>query len=139
MRAERTFWEKATAVHVFCAQGRLRGDRFARHWHDLARLDDVGLAAAAIAEPEIAQAVADHKTMFFAEKNAARQMINYQAAVHGAIRLAPDGEARTVLEPDYVAMVADGLLLDDAEPFEALMDHCQALEHRINDAMSRLD
>ncbi|WP_372785529.1 nucleotidyl transferase AbiEii/AbiGii toxin family protein [Phenylobacterium sp.] len=43
MRAERTFWEKATAIHVFCAQGRLRGDRFARHWHDLARLDDAGL------------------------------------------------------------------------------------------------
>jgi len=36
MRAERTFWEKATAIHVFCAQGEFRGgDRFARHWHDI--------------------------------------------------------------------------------------------------------
>lgn len=25
MRAERTFWEKATAIHVFCAQGSFRG------------------------------------------------------------------------------------------------------------------
>ena len=25
MQAERTFWEKATAAHVFCAQGLLRG------------------------------------------------------------------------------------------------------------------
>ncbi|MBT9459747.1 MAG: nucleotidyl transferase AbiEii/AbiGii toxin family protein, partial [Burkholderiaceae bacterium] len=40
MRAERTFWEKATAIHVFCAQGVFRGgDRFARHWHDVTRLD----------------------------------------------------------------------------------------------------
>lgn len=40
MRAERTFWEKATAIHVFCVQGEFRGgDRFARHWHDLTRLD----------------------------------------------------------------------------------------------------
>lgn len=31
MHAERTFWEKATAIHVFCLQERLRGDRFARH------------------------------------------------------------------------------------------------------------
>jgi hypothetical protein len=32
MRAERTFWEKATAIHVFCKQGEFRGgDRFARH------------------------------------------------------------------------------------------------------------
>lgn len=42
MRAERTFWEKATAIHVFCLQGRLRGERFARHWHDLVRLDAAG-------------------------------------------------------------------------------------------------
>ncbi len=31
MRAERTFWEKATAVNVFCAQGRLGAERLARH------------------------------------------------------------------------------------------------------------
>ena len=29
MHAERTFWEKATAIHVFCLQERLRGGRFA--------------------------------------------------------------------------------------------------------------
>lgn len=29
MQAERTFWKKATAMHVFCLQQRLRGDRFA--------------------------------------------------------------------------------------------------------------
>src|SRR5205085_5942729 len=32
MRPERTFWEKATAIHVFCLQGAYRGgDRYARH------------------------------------------------------------------------------------------------------------
>ena len=44
MYAERTFWEKATAIHVFCLQERLRGDRFARHWHDVVRLDAAGFA-----------------------------------------------------------------------------------------------
>ena len=48
MHAERTFWEKATAIHVFCMQARLRGDRFSRHWHDVSRLDQAGIAAAAI-------------------------------------------------------------------------------------------
>ena len=44
MRAERTFWEKATAIHVFCEQGEFRGgERFARHWHDLARLKEAGV------------------------------------------------------------------------------------------------
>ena len=50
MLAERTFWEKATSMHVHCLQGRRRGERWSRHWHDLARLDDAGIAARALAE-----------------------------------------------------------------------------------------
>jgi hypothetical protein len=51
MRPERTFWEKATAIHVFCVQAEFRGgERFARHWHDLTRLDRAGIADAAIAD-----------------------------------------------------------------------------------------
>jgi hypothetical protein len=55
MRAERTFWEKATAVHVFCEHGEFRGgDRFARHWHDLSRLDRAGIADEALADHSLA-------------------------------------------------------------------------------------
>ena len=50
MQAVRTFWEKATAIHVFCLQGRLRGERSARHWHDVVRLDKTGLAETAFAD-----------------------------------------------------------------------------------------
>ena len=49
LQAERTFWEKATAAHVFCTQQRVRGEGFARHWHDLVRLNDAGVAASALA------------------------------------------------------------------------------------------
>ncbi|HVN88886.1 MAG TPA: nucleotidyl transferase AbiEii/AbiGii toxin family protein [Candidatus Binataceae bacterium] len=63
MYAERTFWEKATAIHVFCLQQKLRGDRFSRHWHDVIRLDEAGLAATAIADRNLAEAVARHKRM----------------------------------------------------------------------------
>ena len=88
MRAERTFWEKATAIHVFCAQGAFRGgDRFARHWHDLTRLDAAGFAEAAIADKALAHAVADHKSVFFAEKNIHGVVIDYHAAVAGGLQL----------------------------------------------------
>jgi hypothetical protein len=40
MTAERTFWEKANAAHVYCLQGRLRGERYCRHWYDLAALSN---------------------------------------------------------------------------------------------------
>ncbi len=93
MHAERTFWEKATAIHVFCLQERLRGDRFARHWHDVVRLDEAGLAEAAFADRELANAVARHKSMFFVEKAADRSPIDYAVAVNGGLQLVPGGDA----------------------------------------------
>jgi hypothetical protein len=132
MHAERTFWEKATAIHAFCLQNRLRGSRFARHWHDIVRLDDAGIAASAFSDRELARSVADHKGMFFAEKAADGTPIDYEAAVNGSLRLVPADEALSVLEKDYGQMVDDGLLLEDAEPFEALIGRCADIARRAN-------
>ena len=133
MRAERTFWEKATAIHVFCAQGEFRGgDRFARHWHDVTRLDAAGFAEAAIADKALAQAVADHKSVFFAEKNTQGDVIDYHAAVSGGLQLVPDDGALATLAADYQHMVDDGLFLDDAEPFETLLERCRAIQRKAN-------
>jgi len=135
MRPERTFWEKATAIHVFCAQGSFRGgDRFARHWHDVTRIDAAGFAGSAAADRALAQAVAAHKSIFFAESTPDGAPINYQAAVSGALVLAPSGGARQALAEDYRRMVEDGLLLDDAEPFDALLERCSALADKVNNA-----
>jgi hypothetical protein len=132
MHAERTFWEKATAIHVFCLQERLRGDRFARHWHDVVRLDEAGFAAAAFADRDLAQAVARHKGMFFAERAADRSPIDYAVAVSGGLRLVPVGDALKALEEDYARMIEDGLLLEDVEPFETLMVRCANIAERAN-------
>lgn len=132
MNAERTFWEKATAVHVFCAQGRLRGDRFARHWHDLTRLDMAGFADLALADRDLATAVARHKSMFFSEKDGQRQNIDYEAAVSGGLILVPNEPTLGILAEDYGHMVDDGLLLGDAEPFDVLMERCGDIARRVN-------
>jgi hypothetical protein len=134
MHAERTFWEKATAIHVFCLQARPGADGFARHWHDVVRLDEAGIAAVAIADRYLARAVARHKTMFFAEKAADGSQIDYTAAVNGGLQLVPTGEASKALEHDYARMVEDGLLLEDAEPFETLMRRCADIAERANRA-----
>jgi hypothetical protein len=133
MRAERTFCEKATAIHVFCAQGEFRGgDRFARHWHDVTRLDAAGFADAAIADNALARAVAEHKSVFFAEKNTHGDLIDYHAAVAGGLQLVPDDGASTKLAADYQHMVDDGLFLDGVEPFETLLDRCRAIQLKAN-------
>ena len=133
MLAERTFWEKATAIHVFCRQERRRGERLSRHWHDLARLDEAGIAANALADRALAVSVARHKAMFFTENDARGKRVDYEAAVSGGLQLVPSGAARAVLADDYARMIADGMLLDDNESFDLLMERCARMETRANE------
>ena len=72
--------------------------------------------------------------MFFAEKAADRTPIDYAAAVDGNLQLVPVGDVAKALAQDYARMVEDGLLLDDAEPFEALMAQCADIARRANGA-----
>ena len=137
LAAERTLWEKATAIHVFCRQERPRGDRLSRHWHDVARLDEAGVAVHALADRSLALSVARHKAMFFAENDATGMRIDYEAAVSGELQLVPDGTANGVLADDYGRMLVGGMLLDDSEPFDALMERCTAIKARANTAGSR--
>ena len=163
MLAERTFWEKATAIHVFCRQERRRGKRLSRHWHDLARLDEAGIAATALSDRALALSVARHKrpraavltrnsrlrsqllppadvpckAMFFVENDAHGSRIDYEAAVSGGLQVVPSGAAHSVLADDYARILADGMLLDESEPFDALMERCAAIEARANAPRSR--
>ena len=132
MRAERTFWEKATAMHVFCERQRGRGDRLTRHWYDLVRLDRTGFAEKALADRPLAASVARHKAIFFREKDVAGNWISYEEAVSGGLRLVPSGPGRKALALDYRSMVRSGMLPEDAEPFDELMDACADLERRAN-------
>lgn len=134
MHAERTFWEKATAIHVFCLQARLRGDRFSRHWHDVSRLDHAGIAAAAIDDRALAAAVARHKSMFFAEKAVDGTWVDYGVATSGQLQLVPSGDALDALADDYRRMIEDGLLATEPEPFDALMERCAGIARRANAA-----
>jgi hypothetical protein len=133
MRAERTFWEKATAIHVYCIQGAFRGgDRYARHWHDLSRLDAAAIANAAIADRNLAEAVAAHKAIFFAEKNAAGDAISYHHAISGHLQLVPNADALAKLASDYASMIDDDLFLHEVETFDELMESCQQIQDKVN-------
>jgi hypothetical protein len=135
MRPERTFWEKATAVHVFCCGGKLRGgDRVSRHWYDIVALDQAGYATTAIADQALATIVARHKNAFFREKGADGREIDYTVAVGSGLQLVPEGERLTLLAGDYERMVADGLLFSTPPPFSALIDQCRDIQGRANAA-----
>lgn len=55
-----------------------------------------------------------------------------KAAVSGALRLVPDGSAPTALADDYSRMQSDGMLLDDEERFDELMERCADIQRRAN-------
>jgi hypothetical protein len=133
MLPKRTFWEKATAVHVYCIRGlEGQGDRISRHWHDLVRLDDDGFAQAAFDDAALAKEVADWKGKFFRARHRSGKPIDYAAAVSGQLQLVPDEDGLKELEADYKKMAEAGILLDDAEPFSELMTRCAALQDRAN-------
>lgn len=132
MAAERTFWEKATAAHVYCRQHRLRGERYSRHWYDLAAMSHSGHATAAIADQALGYAVAEHKSMFFAEKDVNKNSIDYKAAVNGELQIVPEDGPLAVLEKDYAAMLEDGLLSTNQPSFREIISACTELQSRIN-------
>ena len=132
MAAERTFWEKATAIHVFCCQQSAKGERLSRHWHDLVRLDDAGYADSALENHPLALQVAAHKSMFFRERAAQGPWVDYIAAVSGELQLVPNHDGRTVLADDYRRMIDGGMLFTEDETFDELMARCADLERRAN-------
>ena len=57
----------------------------------------------------------------------------YKTAVSGGLQLVPTGFAHEALAGDYRAMLDDGMLPDDSEPFEALIERCADVEARANE------
>jgi hypothetical protein len=132
MAAERTFWEKATAIHVYCLQGRLRGERYSRHWYDLVAIAKTSYFAAACADRSLARAVAEHKSIFFVEKDVAGVKIDYFAATTGQLQLIPTGESLNALESDYAAMLEDGLLALNQPSFVDIIEQCRIIQNEAN-------
>lgn len=135
MKVERTFWEKATAVHVMSVGGKLRNERYSRHWYDLVQLDAGGHVTSALAARDVANQVARHKSMFFSEK-AGGAVVDYSVAVSGGLHLVPSKGTYDQLKTDYGKMVEDGLLQEPAPTFDEIMESSRDLERRVNAAMS---
>ena len=91
-----------------------------------------GLVALAAGDRHLARAVAEHKSVFFAEKDAHGSKVDYSKAVTGGLQLVPAGAALAALESDYTAMSKDGLLALDQPSFAEIMEKCQAIQDEVN-------
>ena len=82
----------------------------------------------------VARQVAEHKSIFFAEKDASGGKMDYFCAIGGALRLIPEGASLAALQNDYAAMRKDGLLALNPTTFAKLIENCGGIQ----DALSRL-
>jgi len=135
MAVERTFWEKATAAHVYTLQQNLKKDRFSRHWHDLHYIYKSKHWASALEDVDLARKVAKHKSFFFKEKDKDNQVIDYTKAVSGEMFMVPSGDALKALEADYKTMQDSGITAADAPDFRVVMNSCREMEAAINAAL----
>ena len=119
-------------MHVYCLQGRLRGERYSRHWYDLVAIAKTPYFAAACADRSLARAVAEHKSIFFVEKDVAGVKIDYFAATSGQLQLIPTGESLKALQNDYAAMLEDGLLALNQPSFADIIERCRAIQGEAN-------
>lgn len=132
MKVERTFWEKATAAHVYCLQGNLKKERFSRHWHDLHYIFKSGHWVSVRDDKDIARKVAVHKSFFFPEKDKDGSYVDYEAAVEGNIRIVPRETALKELHDDYRMMQESQIVREGAPSFAEIVASCQAMEQQLN-------
>lgn len=126
---ERTFWEKATILHMLFHQGAGKplADRMSRHYYDMAQLTQHDAKARALANLDLLSEVGHHKSVFFKAAWA-----RYEDAKPGSLHLTPGKDLEAALRRDYAGMRE--MIMGDAPSFDDVMNAIAALETEINAA-----
>jgi hypothetical protein len=125
----RTFWEKATLIHVECHRGRLQEtpDRLSRHWYDLAMLSNSDIKQKALADEELFNDVMQVKKAFFNASYA-----NYEKCENNEFVLVPADKEIDQLEADYSKMIDSAMFLHQPVPFNEIISNLSELQDEIN-------
>ncbi|MCY3018316.1 MAG: nucleotidyl transferase AbiEii/AbiGii toxin family protein [Planctomycetota bacterium] len=129
LAAERTFWEKATILHVWhhAPADKVLRDRQSRHYYDLVRMYEHGVGREAMKNTDLLLKVAEHKSIFFASAAA-----KYAEARPGTLRLVPPDSRLGELRRDYQSM--QEMIFGPAPTFEHVMSVLGEIESAINAA-----
>ncbi|MDA8429608.1 MAG: nucleotidyl transferase AbiEii/AbiGii toxin family protein [Geobacteraceae bacterium] len=127
IKAERTFWEKATILHHEANRpvGNLQPPRYSRHYYDLAKMSVSSVKEAALADLDLLASVVEFKERFYP-----RGWAKYDLAKPGTLRLVPSGHVLATVTADYSAMRT--MIFGDYPSIETIMTQLQALEDEIN-------
>lgn len=129
IKAERTFWEKATILHheAFRPEGNPQPTRYSRHYYDLALMSKSSVKDIALNDPdlELLKSVVASKERFYP-----RGWARYDLAYPGSMKLMPPAHVLTSLKHDYGEMQI--MIYGDRPAFDTIMDQIRILENEIN-------
>lgn len=128
LSAQRTFWEKATALHAEAHRpiGSPTPQYFSRHYYDLAMMLDSNEGKVASMNFDLLAQVAKHKATFFRSAWA-----SYSTAKPGSLRLMPDRARIKDLRADYHKMTP--MIFDDQPPsFDDILARIEKLQAAVN-------
>jgi hypothetical protein len=125
----RTFWEKATLIHVECQRAEVRStaERLSRHWYDLAKLADLEIGKDALARRGLLVAVVKLKKIFYDSGHA-----RYDDCLDGKFRLVPNESSRKILQDDFDRMIDAGMFIEAPPSFDSILERLRELEATIN-------
>ncbi|MCY4155779.1 MAG: nucleotidyl transferase AbiEii/AbiGii toxin family protein [Gammaproteobacteria bacterium] len=127
IKAERTFWEKATILHCEAhrPEGNAQPPRYSRHYYDLARMAQSPVKERALAAPGLLSSVVAFKQRFYP-----RGWARYDLAKPGTLALVPDGHVLASVRSDHRAM--ENMIFGEVPEFEQILTVLQALQEEIN-------
>lgn len=127
IRAERTFWEKATILHHEAnrPEGSLQPLRYSRHYYDLAMMANSPVKDVALADVELLKDVVAFKQRFYP-----RGWARYDLAMPGTLKLLPSGQVLTAVEKDYARM--RNMIFGRYPGFAEIMESLWTLEGEID-------
>ena len=128
LAATRTFWEKATILHMLHhhPSDKNIAPPMSRHYYDVFRLSQCPVWEQALDAMDILKRVAVFKGVFFKAGWA-----RYDEARTGKLRLIPNKQIIGPLIRDYTTM--QPMFFREPPPFEEILAHLPELENRINE------
>lgn len=127
LAAERTFWEKATILHMIYhyKEGRNIPLRMSRHYYDFFVMINTPIYKKALEKIELLKNVAEHKALFFKANWA-----HYEEAKPGSLKLLPKEEQIKHLKTDYRQM--QEMFFETPPSFDVILDKLKEVEAEIN-------
>lgn len=102
--------------------------RLARHYYDVWRMDQGGVADRALATDGLFERVVEHRKTYFRLRREAQDSLR-----RGSVRLVPTASSMAAWRSDFEAM-RDSMFFGEAPTFERIISDLRELEQRINAA-----